>query len=81
MQTLSMHQTQHLLATGSDDSLRSEVYTTALLGQLDRLLNRPLGELLTPAIPDAELIERFVRSGGPELALELEREGYKELAA
>jgi Fe-S cluster assembly ATP-binding protein len=24
---------------------------------------------------------RIVRSGGPELALELEREGYKELAA
>ena len=32
----------------------------------------------TIAIEDWELTEQFVRSGGPEVALELEEEGYKD---
>ena len=60
---------QHLLATGSDDSLRSEVYTTALLGQLDRLLNRPLGELLTKLPLPGRMFDAVLRRDGPYFPL------------
>lgn len=37
---------QHLLAPGSEDDLRAEVYLSALFAQLDRLMHQPLPELL-----------------------------------
>ena len=51
---------QHLLDPGSDEALRAEVYTTAIFGQLDRLLHEPLAQLighlpLSPRVSDALL--------------------------
>lgn len=51
---------QHLLDTESDEELRAEVYTTAIFGQLDRLLHEPLAQLighlpLSPRVADALL--------------------------
>jgi c-di-GMP phosphodiesterase len=37
---------QHLLAPGSEDDLRAEVYLSALFSQLDRLMQQPLPDLL-----------------------------------
>ncbi len=37
---------QHLLAPGSEDDLRAEVYLSALFSQLDRLMHQPLPDLL-----------------------------------
>jgi c-di-GMP phosphodiesterase len=51
---------QHLLDSGSDEELRAEVYTTAIFGQLDRLMHEPLAQLighlpLSPRVADALL--------------------------
>lgn len=56
---------QHLLATGSDDNLRGEVYTTALLSQLDRLLHQPLGELLYRLPLSGRVFDAVLRHDGP----------------
>jgi EAL and modified HD-GYP domain-containing signal transduction protein len=56
---------QHLLATGSDDNLRGEVYTTALFAQLDRLLHQPLGELLYRLPLSGRVFDAILRHEGP----------------
>ncbi len=56
---------QHLLATGSDDNLRGEVYTTALLARLDRLLHQPLGELLHRLPLAGRVFDALLRHDGP----------------
>lgn len=56
---------QHLLATGSEDNLRGEVYTTALLSQLDRLLHQPLGELLNRLPMSGRVFDAVLRHDGP----------------
>jgi EAL and modified HD-GYP domain-containing signal transduction protein len=56
---------QHLLATGSDDNLRGEVYTTALLAQLDRLLHQPLGDLLHRLPLAGRVFDALLRHDGP----------------
>jgi hypothetical protein len=56
---------QHLLATGSEDNLRGEVYTTALLSQLDRLLHQPLGELLNRLPLSGRVFDAVLRHDGP----------------
>jgi EAL and modified HD-GYP domain-containing signal transduction protein len=56
---------QHLLATGSDDNLRGEVYTTALFSQLDRLLHQPLGELLYRLPLSGRVFDAVLRHEGP----------------
>jgi EAL and modified HD-GYP domain-containing signal transduction protein len=56
---------QHLLATGSDDNLRGEVYTTALFSQLDRLLHQPLGELLYRLPLSGRVFDAILRHEGP----------------
>lgn len=56
---------QHLLATGSEDNLRGEVYTTALLSQLDRLLHQPLGDLLHKLPMSGRVFDAILRRDGP----------------
>lgn len=56
---------QHMLATGSDDNLRGEVYTTALFSQLDRLLHQPLGELLYRLPLSGRVFDAILRHEGP----------------
>ncbi|MDO9437977.1 HDOD domain-containing protein [Hydrogenophaga sp.] len=56
---------QHLLATGAEDNLRGEVYTTAVLSQLDRLLHQPLGELLTRLPLSGRVFDAVLRHDGP----------------
>jgi len=56
---------QHLLATGSEDNLRGEVYTTALLSQLDRLLHQPLNELLNRLPMSGRVFDAVLRQDGP----------------
>ncbi|WP_066272491.1 HDOD domain-containing protein [Hydrogenophaga palleronii] len=56
---------QHLLAAGSDDNLRGEVYTAALLSQLDRLLHQPLGELLYRLPLSGRVFDAVLRNEGP----------------
>ena len=56
---------QHLLATGSEDNLRGEVYTTALLSQLDRLLHQPLAELLNRLPLSGRVFDAVLRRDGP----------------
>jgi c-di-GMP phosphodiesterase len=56
---------QHLLATGSEDNLRGEVYTTALLSQLDRLLHQPLGDLLHRLPLSGRVYDAVLRRDGP----------------
>ncbi len=56
---------QHLLATGAEDNLRGEVYTTAILSQLDRLLHQPLGELLTRLPLSGRVFDAVLRHDGP----------------
>ncbi|MDZ4280530.1 MAG: HDOD domain-containing protein [Hydrogenophaga sp.] len=56
---------QHLLATGSEDNLRLEVYTTALFAQLDKLLHTPLAELLHKLPLSGRLYDAVLRHDGP----------------
>ena len=56
---------QHLLATGSEDNLRLEVYTTALFAQLDKLLHAPLAELLHKLPLSGRLYDAVLRHDGP----------------
>lgn len=56
---------QHLLASGSDDVLRAEVYTTAALSQLDQLLHQPLAELLHRLPLAARMTDALLRHEGP----------------
>ncbi|MDR7094368.1 hypothetical protein J2X09_002109 [Hydrogenophaga laconesensis] len=56
---------QHLLASGSEDALRGEVYTTALLSQLDRLLHQPLNELLNRLPMSGRVFDAVLRNDGP----------------
>ncbi|MCU0941120.1 MAG: HDOD domain-containing protein [Hydrogenophaga sp.] len=60
---------QHLLASGSDDVLRAEVYTTAALAQLDRLLHQPLADLLHRLPLPTRMTEALLRHDGPYFAL------------
>lgn len=56
---------QHLLDSGADDNLRSEVYMTALFSQLDRLLQRPLPELLQRLPLPGRVYDALLRQTGP----------------
>lgn len=56
---------QHLLDPGADDNLRSEVYMTALFSQLDRLLQRPLPELLKSLPLASRVYDALLRQTGP----------------
>jgi len=56
---------QHLLATGSEDNLRLEVYTTALFAHLDKLLHAPLAELLHKLPLSGRLYDAVLRHDGP----------------
>ncbi|MCW5655638.1 HDOD domain-containing protein [Hydrogenophaga sp.] len=56
---------QHLLASGSDDALRGEVYTTALLARLDRLLHQPLADLLHRLPLAGRVYDALLRHDGP----------------
>ena len=56
---------QHLLATGSDEQLRAEVFLTAALSQLDQLLHQPLADLL-PRLPlNGRVSDAVLRRDGP----------------
>lgn len=55
----------HLLASGSDDLLRAEVYTTAALAQLDLLLHQPLGDLLHRLPLPPRITDALLRRDGP----------------
>jgi EAL and modified HD-GYP domain-containing signal transduction protein len=56
---------QHLLAPGSDDDLRAEVYLSALFAQLDRLMHRPLPELLGRLPVSGRVLDAALRHDGP----------------
>ncbi len=56
---------QHLLDTGSDDNLRSEVFLTALFAQLDRLLQKSLPELLGRLPLPGRAYDALLRETGP----------------
>lgn len=56
---------QHLLDPGADDNLRSEVYLTALFSQIDRLLHRPLTELLQSLPLAGRVYDALLRQTGP----------------
>ncbi|MBX3609722.1 MAG: HDOD domain-containing protein [Hydrogenophaga sp.] len=60
---------QHLLASGSDDILRAEVYNTALLAQLDVMLHQPLSELLGKLPLPARMTDALLRHDGPYFGL------------
>lgn len=60
---------QHLLASGSDDILRAEVYTTAALAQLDLLLHQPLADLLHRLPLAARMTDALLRRSGPYFSL------------
>ncbi len=59
----------HLLASGSDDTLRAEVYTTAVLSRLDLLLHQPLADLLHHLPLAARMTDALLRRSGPYFAL------------
>jgi EAL and modified HD-GYP domain-containing signal transduction protein len=59
----------HLLATGSDDLLRAEVYMTAALAQLDQLLHQPLGDLLHRLPLAGRVNDAVLRHDGPYFPL------------
>ena len=60
---------QHLLDSSADDALRAEVFLTALLGQIDRLLQQPLHTLLTRIPLPGRTLDALLRSDGPYHAL------------
>lgn len=59
----------HLLATGSDEQLRAEVYLTAALSQLDQLLHQPLNELLLRLPLSQRVNDAVLRHDGPYFPL------------
>jgi c-di-GMP phosphodiesterase len=56
---------QHLLDSGSDDSLRSEVFLTAVFAQIDRLLQKSLPELLGRLPLPQRAYDALLRETGP----------------
>jgi EAL and modified HD-GYP domain-containing signal transduction protein len=56
---------QHLLATGSDEQLRAEVFLTAALAQLHQLLHQPLPELLQRLPLNGRVTDALLRRDGP----------------
>ena len=56
---------RRLLATGSEDNLRLEVYTTALFAHLDELLHAPLAELLHELPLSRRLYDAVLRHDEP----------------
>lgn len=60
---------QHMLVPGSEDNLRAEVYTTALFAQLDRLMQRPLAELLSKLPLSGRVFDAVLRKDGPYFPL------------
>lgn len=60
---------QHLLASGSDDVLRAEVYTTAALSQLDRMLHQPLADLIHRLPLPSRMTDALLRHDGPYFSL------------
>lgn len=60
---------QHLLMTGSDDTLRAEVYATALMGELGRLLHQPLAMLLNKLPLPGRIFDALLRRDGPYFSL------------
>lgn len=59
---------QHLLEPGSEDNLRAEVYTTALLSQIDRLEHQPLEALLEPLTLSQRVQDALLHQSGPYTA-------------
>ena len=58
------------------NSLRGEQFGALIITHYQRLLN-----YVTPDFVHIMMDGRIVKSGGPDLALDLEQKGYKELAA
>jgi len=56
---------QHLLDESSDEPLRAEVFLTALFAQLDRLLHKPLPELLGKLPLAGRVYDALLRETGP----------------
>ena len=56
---------QHLLDSGADDNLRSEVFLTALFAQLDRLMQHSLPELLGRLPLPERTYDALLRETGP----------------
>lgn len=56
---------QHLLESGAENDLRSEVYLTALFAQLDRLLHEPLGSLIQKLPLSERVSDAVLRDSGP----------------
>jgi len=55
---------QHMLAPGSEDDLRAEVYLSALFSQLDRLMHQSLAELLVRLPLSARVLDAALRREG-----------------
>lgn len=60
---------QHLLEHGSENNLRAEVYLTAAFSQLDRLMHKPLGELLGKLPLSGRVFDAALRHDGPYFSL------------
>lgn len=60
---------QHLLESGSEEELRAEVYLTALLAQLDRLMQKPLGPLLHQLPLSERVLDAVSRQEGAYFSL------------
>ncbi|MFN3493868.1 MAG: histidine kinase, partial [Hydrogenophaga sp.] len=60
---------QHLLEHGSENNLRSEVYLTAVFAQLDRLMHKPLAELLGKLPLSGRVFDATLRHDGPYFSL------------
>lgn len=60
---------QHLLDSGAENDLRSEVYFTALLSQMDRWLHEPLSVLLHRIPLPGRTLDALLRHSGPYHAL------------
>lgn len=56
---------QHLLDPGSEDNLRAEVFLTAILAGLDRLLGRTLADLLDELPLSDRVRDALLRQSGP----------------
>lgn len=60
---------QHLLESGSEAALRAQVFLTALLGQIDSLLQQPLRILLTRIPLPGRTLDALLHRDGPYLGL------------
>lgn len=56
---------QHLLDPSSEENLRAEVYLAALFAQLDRLEQKPLGDLLNKLPLSGRIYDALLRQDGP----------------